>query len=178
MPSMWLQCQSSHDRTNYSRYISVKPASICIGDLVELQVSFIMVPLRDNKFKGTMVLRSILVLDRTYTQVKATCINWSYAQTFQYFFRKLRLCVSHSKKHWSLANNLNLWSEEWATLKRSSAQRRPNWIICKSTRVTERRTNSTECWAQARAGACQIEIHYSCNLSYSSWLYNTLSHDT
>ena len=34
-----------------------------------------MVPLRDNKFKGTMVLRSILVLDRTYTQVKDTCIN-------------------------------------------------------------------------------------------------------
>jgi len=41
-----------------------------VGDIVELQVSFIMVPLRDNKFKATMVLRSILVLDRTYTQVK------------------------------------------------------------------------------------------------------------
>ena len=52
------------------RYISVKPASVCIGDLVELQASFIMVPLRDNNFKATMVLHSILVLDRTYTQVK------------------------------------------------------------------------------------------------------------
>ncbi len=52
------------------RYIGVKPASVCIGDLVELQVSFIMVPIRDNNFKATMVLRSILVMDRTYTQVK------------------------------------------------------------------------------------------------------------
>ncbi len=52
------------------RYIGVKPASVCIGDLVELQVSFIMVPIWDNNFKATMVLRSILVMDRTYTQVK------------------------------------------------------------------------------------------------------------
>ena len=35
-----------------------------------------------------MVLRSILVLDRTYTQVKDTSIDWSYTQTFQYFFQK------------------------------------------------------------------------------------------
>ena len=51
------------------RYVAVKPACLSIGDIVELQVSFIMVPLRDSKFKVTMVLRSILVLDRTYTQV-------------------------------------------------------------------------------------------------------------
>jgi hypothetical protein len=54
------------------RYVNVKPGSVCVGDIVELQVSFIMVPLRDNKFKATMVLRSILVLDHTFTQVTNT----------------------------------------------------------------------------------------------------------
>jgi hypothetical protein len=56
--------------TRNPRYLIAKPTCISVGDIVELQVSFIMVPLRDNKFKPTMVLRSILVLDRTYTQVK------------------------------------------------------------------------------------------------------------
>jgi hypothetical protein len=70
------------------RYISVKPASVSIGDLVELQVSFIMVPLRGNKFKATMVLRSILVLDRTYTQVKDAhyLISTDLALNFFFFF--------------------------------------------------------------------------------------------
>ena len=56
------------------RYAMIKPASVCVGDIVELQISIIMVPIRDNKFKATMVLRSILVLDRTYTQVLCSFI--------------------------------------------------------------------------------------------------------
>ena len=63
--------------TRISRYVAVKPACISVGDIVELQVSFIMVPLRDNKFKVTMVLRSILVLDRTYTQVLSHCFIYN-----------------------------------------------------------------------------------------------------
>jgi hypothetical protein len=54
----------------FYRYIGVKPASVCVGDIIELQVSFIMIPLRDKQFKVTMVLRSILILDRTFTQVR------------------------------------------------------------------------------------------------------------
>jgi hypothetical protein len=72
MQSAQLLFKDPFDRTatEVHRYISIKPGCICVGDLVELQVSFIMVPLRGNKFKAAMVLRSILVLDRTYTQVK------------------------------------------------------------------------------------------------------------
>lgn len=59
----------TQSNTSDCRYITVKPACVSVGDIVELQVSFIMVPLRDNNFKVTMVLRSVLVLDRSYTQV-------------------------------------------------------------------------------------------------------------
>jgi hypothetical protein len=64
-----LKCPSDQSNARVRRYITVKPASLSVGDIVELQISFVMVPLRDNKFKAMMVLRSILVLDRTYTQV-------------------------------------------------------------------------------------------------------------
>lgn len=66
------------------RYVVVKPACISVGDIVELQVSFIMVPLRDNKFKIAMVLRSILVLDRTYTQVNKFLAVPKFISTHRY----------------------------------------------------------------------------------------------
>ena len=75
IPSTQFHCQSCDIRTDVRRYISVKPSSVCIRDIVELQVSFIVVPLRDNKFKATMVLCSILVLDHTYTQVKRHALS-------------------------------------------------------------------------------------------------------
>jgi hypothetical protein len=65
-----------------------------------------MVPLRDNNFKATMVLRSVLVLDRTYTQVKSrtfsstncalTVIIFMFIFMF-IFFRKLWLRASLRK---------------------------------------------------------------------------------
>ncbi|KAF8805795.1 hypothetical protein BYT27DRAFT_7103684, partial [Phlegmacium glaucopus] len=41
-----------------------------IGDIVEIQVSFIVVPLKDNKFKMIVVLRSITLLDLYFSQVR------------------------------------------------------------------------------------------------------------
>ena len=38
------------------------------GDIVELQVSFIVVPLRDQKSRMCTILRSISLLDGEYTQ--------------------------------------------------------------------------------------------------------------
>lgn len=61
---------SYYECVGNTKYVNIKPASISVGDLVELQVSFIMVPLRENKFKATMVLHSILVLERMFTQVR------------------------------------------------------------------------------------------------------------
>lgn len=66
---------SYYERVGNTKYVNIKPASVSVGDLVELQVSFIMVPLRENKFKATMVLRSILVLERTFTQVRNQALS-------------------------------------------------------------------------------------------------------
>jgi hypothetical protein len=80
--------------TTVCRYVTVKPACKSVGDIVELQVSFIMVPLRENKFKVMMVLRSILVLDRTYTQVHTHCLTGLIIFSSQ--LRKQLQNVSHS----------------------------------------------------------------------------------
>ena len=41
------------------------------GDIVELQVSFIVVPVRDQKFRMSIVLRGVTLLEGIFTQVSA-----------------------------------------------------------------------------------------------------------
>lgn len=45
------------------------PHSFRLGDLVEIQVSFIAVPLKDDKHKMIVILRSIALLNTVYSQV-------------------------------------------------------------------------------------------------------------
>jgi hypothetical protein len=40
-----------------------------VGDIVEVQVSFIAIPIRDNKWKINSILRSISLFDGKFTQV-------------------------------------------------------------------------------------------------------------
>ena len=47
---------------------TVNPQIFRVGDIVEAQVSFIAVPLKDNKHKMIVVLRSIALLDATFSQ--------------------------------------------------------------------------------------------------------------
>jgi hypothetical protein len=47
------------------------PVSFQVGDIVEVQVSFSMHPLREGKFKTALVLRSILLLDGSHTNVSS-----------------------------------------------------------------------------------------------------------
>jgi len=44
------------------------PQTFQVGDIVEVQVSFIAVPIRDNKWKINKILRSISLFDGSYTQ--------------------------------------------------------------------------------------------------------------
>jgi len=44
------------------------PQTFQVGDIVEVQVSFIAVPIRDNKWKISTILRSISLFDTRYTQ--------------------------------------------------------------------------------------------------------------
>ena len=55
--------------TNIKSVDTVNPQIFCIGDIVEAQVSFIAAPLKNNKYKMIVVLRSIALLDPTFSQV-------------------------------------------------------------------------------------------------------------
>ena len=45
-----------------------------IGDIIEAQISFIAVPLKDNKYKMIAVLQSIVLLDASLTQVRTVIV--------------------------------------------------------------------------------------------------------
>lgn len=53
----------------------VNPQIFRVGDIVEAQVSFIAVPLKDNKYKMIVVLRSIALLDATFSQVRMVIVT-------------------------------------------------------------------------------------------------------
>jgi hypothetical protein len=56
------------------RFQAVGPHTFRIGDIVEMQVSFVAVPLKEQKYKMMVVLRSIALLDKAYSQV-SICFN-------------------------------------------------------------------------------------------------------
>lgn len=56
-------------RLNILRYCPGRPSSFRIGDIVEAQLSFVTVPVQANQFKMMLVLRSLALLDSTYSQV-------------------------------------------------------------------------------------------------------------
>ena len=52
----------------------MNPQNFCIGDIIKAQISFIVVPLKDNKYKMIAVLRSIVLLDASFTQVRTVIV--------------------------------------------------------------------------------------------------------
>jgi hypothetical protein len=63
---------------------TVNPQIFRVGDIVEAQVSFIVVPLKDKKYKMIVVLRSIALLDATFSQartIKLCTRTYSYSCT-------------------------------------------------------------------------------------------------
>jgi hypothetical protein len=51
------------------RFIPTKPITFSTGDIVEVQVSFALLPLREKKYKLSLILRSLTLFDASYTQV-------------------------------------------------------------------------------------------------------------
>jgi len=51
------------------RYDTMKPQSYRVGDIVEVQLSFVVVPLRNQKYKLVNVLHSIALLEGRFSQV-------------------------------------------------------------------------------------------------------------
>ena len=52
------------------RFTRTKPISFRTGDIVEVQVSFALLPLREKKFKLSLILRSLTLFDARYRQVR------------------------------------------------------------------------------------------------------------
>jgi hypothetical protein len=53
-----------------SSFKDAKPQIFRIGDIVEVQMSFVCVPLKEQNFKLLTVLHSIALIDSTFTQVR------------------------------------------------------------------------------------------------------------
>jgi hypothetical protein len=47
----------------FNRYNKIDPNKIRVGDIIEAQVSFVAVPIKDRQFKLLVVLRAITLLD-------------------------------------------------------------------------------------------------------------------
>lgn len=65
-----LQPQFLYDQLEGNRFKETAPHTFQEGDIVELQVSFIVVPLRNQKSRMNIVLRSIGLLEGKFTQVR------------------------------------------------------------------------------------------------------------
>ncbi|KIM78013.1 hypothetical protein PILCRDRAFT_75994, partial [Piloderma croceum F 1598] len=57
------------DASPINRYHPVAPVRFRIGDIVEAQMSCVVVPLKGEKFKMIHQLHLLALLDATYTQV-------------------------------------------------------------------------------------------------------------
>lgn len=55
-------------KTRFS-FRATRPETFQLGDIVEVQVSFVGVPLRGSKWKISIVLRSISLFEGRFTQV-------------------------------------------------------------------------------------------------------------
>ena len=57
------------------RFVPTKPITFSTGDIVEVQVSFALLPLREKKYKLALILRSLTLFDSSYTQVRIISVR-------------------------------------------------------------------------------------------------------
>ncbi|KAL0951864.1 hypothetical protein HGRIS_008524 [Hohenbuehelia grisea] len=55
-------------KTNKETYVPAKPSVFRAGDIVEVQLSFAMIKIKNGNFKLQTILRAIMLLDRSITQ--------------------------------------------------------------------------------------------------------------
>jgi len=51
------------------RYWDINPADIRVGDIVELRLGFVGIPIRNERFKAMIALRGIIRLDDSFRNV-------------------------------------------------------------------------------------------------------------
>ncbi|KAF8220026.1 hypothetical protein L208DRAFT_1336195, partial [Tricholoma matsutake] len=75
----YYQVYKNQDGTR--RFQAVGPHTFHIGDIVETQVSFIAMPLKEQKYKLLVVLHLIALLNKAYSQVSICLNNTRYVLT-------------------------------------------------------------------------------------------------
>jgi len=55
----------------HHRYFMISPVKFYCSDIVEVQVLFHTVPLKDKKYKMLVVLHALTLLDKTPTKVRS-----------------------------------------------------------------------------------------------------------
>lgn len=65
--------------TDHYRFVDISPSKIQIGDIVEVHMMFMAVPVKDGKKKVISTLRSITLLDSNLTEVRfyISDVRWS-----------------------------------------------------------------------------------------------------
>ena len=78
------------------------PQTFQEGDIVEIQVSFIVVPLREQKSRMNVVLRSITLLEGKYTQVRTIVgtLFQPYLYIYSIYFIGCFCQSCDSREHW------------------------------------------------------------------------------
>lgn len=55
--------------TTKTRFLKVDPTQFRVGDIVEVQITVVAVPIRNGKYKMIAQLRSLALLDGSFTDV-------------------------------------------------------------------------------------------------------------
>ena len=105
----------------HHRYVSAKPTLFRIGDVVEVQLSFIVHPLSHGKrFKMFPTLRSIALLDRSPSQVCLVFFSFldiiaDYSTSWQrrQSKKRIRSLSPPSEKHSNAQLGMKSWTIKW-----------------------------------------------------------------
>lgn len=57
----------------FSRMSRIEPIAFRIGDIVEVQFSMLLVPINNRRYKTTLKLRGLAVLNTKFTDVSSQC---------------------------------------------------------------------------------------------------------
>lgn len=55
--------------TNVPRHEPVGPQVFRVGDIVEMQISFVVIPVKGEQYRMVSILRSIALIDGTFSKV-------------------------------------------------------------------------------------------------------------
>jgi len=68
--------------TSLLRFDQAQPTLFQLGDIVEVQVSFVALPQRDSKAKLSMIMRSISLLEKEFTQVRKSGTSTTHSPSY------------------------------------------------------------------------------------------------